>query len=82
MYKGDYKNNQFDGQGCYYFSNNDRVEGVHVNGFREGLCTYYWAGGAKWTGNFCANKFHGEGQYNTGTSEWTVTYNMGKEVRK
>jgi hypothetical protein len=80
MYKGDYKNNQYHGNGNYFYNNGDKVEVIYVNGIREGLGTYYWDGGATWTGNFSNNKFHGEGDYTSGTSKWKINYNMGKSI--
>ena len=69
-YKGEFKNNIFDGTGQQIFENSDKkkliYEGMFKNGKREGKGKFIFEDGNIYEGDFSNDKFNGEGCF-----KWT-----------
>ena len=60
-YTGDYKGNQYHGQGTLILSNGDKYKGEWKNNVIEGQGTYIWASGEKYIGGLKKGKRSGFG---------------------
>ena len=80
IYEGDYKNDQKNGEGIYYYKNGDKYEGEWVNDLREGKGTIYWKNGNKWEGCFHNDLCDGEGMFYNDVDSIPVVYKKGKNV--
>jgi hypothetical protein len=67
-YLGEFRNNKFDGQGTYYFSNGDIFVGKYIDNVPNGRGTYYYLADNKFKGD----KFVGE--YRNGIRNGQGTY--------
>ena len=67
QYVGEWKDDQFHGQGTYTWGSGDFYGDVYVgefkDGARHGQGTYTFANGDKYVGEFKDNLYHGQGTY-------------------
>ena len=66
MYKGEFKNNLFEGKGEHAFENNEdkfKYEGMFKEGKREGKGKFIFGDGIIYEGDFSNDKFDGEGSF-------------------
>lgn len=62
-YVGQWKNDQPNGRGIYYFATRERYEGDFLNGAFEGQGTMYYPDGAYYKGSWSKNRKHGAGAF-------------------
>ena len=62
-YEGDWKNDQKNGKGTYYWPNGDKYSGDWLNGHRTGNGVYYYKSGDIFYGQFKDSQRSGEGIY-------------------
>ena len=60
-----YNNNDdnFNGQGTYYYKNGEKYEGEYKDAKKHGQGTYYYNNGNKYEGGFKNNDMHGKGTF-------------------
>lgn len=71
IYKGNFEDGYYHGNGVIYFSNCDWYSGEFASNQRQGEGVYYWANGSNWVGFFIRNKMHGKGKYFYANSPFT-----------
>lgn len=80
-YVGQWKNDQPNGKGVYYFATKERYEGEFVNGTFEGKGTMFYPDGANYAGGWSKNRKHGYGVFLLADGrEKRGTWAMGKYV--
>ena len=62
-YVGEWKDDEFNGQGTYTFADGDKIVGEWKNGNVNGQGTYTYANGDKYVGEFKDDKRNGQGTY-------------------
>ena len=68
-YVGEWKDNQYHGQGTETYPNGSKYAGEYKNGKRHGDGTYTYAYGDKYVGEWKDGKKHGQGTYTFAKSE-------------
>ena len=63
LYKGQFKDNKFNGKGIYYNNFGDRYEGEFKNNFANGKGIYYYNNGDRYEGEFKNYNANGKGIY-------------------
>ena len=71
VYVGEFRDDQFHGQGTYTFLDGDRYVGEFWNDVIQGQGTYTFLDGDRYVGKWRNGEYHGQGTYNfaDGTSE-------------
>lgn len=78
-YVGQWRNDQPNGKGVYYFSTKERFEGNFVNGTFDGQGTMYYPDGAYFTGGWSKNHKNGTGTFHFADGkEKRGVWTMGK----
>jgi hypothetical protein len=62
-YVGEFKKNEFHGQGAYTWANGNKYVGEWKKNVKNGQGAYTWANGNKYVGEFKDNKANGRGTY-------------------
>ncbi len=70
LYAGEFKNNLYDGQGTYTWSNGDQYIGDFKQALREGNGSLIFADGERYVGEFKSNKMHGLGMKTLVDGSW------------
>lgn len=62
-YIGEFKNNEYHGQGTYTYRNGESYKGDWQNGIPNGMGTYTFPNGDKYIGEWKNDEYHGQGSY-------------------
>jgi hypothetical protein len=71
VYKGEFKDNKFNGKGTYYYKDGSVYTGDWSENKKNGEGTLIFADGDKYTGRFRDDKFNGRGTYITADGKVT-----------
>jgi hypothetical protein len=64
IYAGSWRDDVFEGYGCYIFSSGERYEGELKHGKKHGKGTYYYINGGVYEGTWAFDNKNGHGIYN------------------